>query len=214
MTLLNILLASLGLIGYLAAFGGKTWIDGKEGLLKRITRRGYVALVAILLSFLVGVYKEVSTRNIISNKNSEIKTLTSKVDRLKGSVDSYKDVLDIIKNESDRQEQIVMSQALNLRGSWRAPNYIYPGSVVKFYTYGRSSLLKIRYGNENIGFRVQEINIKDDDDGIPYEIPIVGISGQKLAWSLMGDWEGKVYVLSSPRQRDTLYSWQEESLSN
>jgi hypothetical protein len=214
MTVINIVLAIMSLIAYLAAFGGKTWVEGPELIFKRITFRGYIALVAILFSFSIGIYKEVSVKNVIAGKDTEIKALNSKVDRLKGSIDSYKDILDIVKDESHRQEQIVMSQAVNLHGQWRAPNILYPGSLVKFYTYGRSTTLKIKYGNDHTRYRTQEINIRPGDEGIPYEIPIVGNSGEKFDWSLIGDWEGKVYVLSSPRQRENQWSWQEESRVN
>ena len=55
----NIIIAVFGLVGTLAAFGGETWIKGKESLFKRITKRGWIALIALLITFTVGIQKEI-----------------------------------------------------------------------------------------------------------------------------------------------------------
>jgi hypothetical protein len=41
---LNILLLLLSATATLAAFGGRTWHEGQEPLLRRITRRGWLSL--------------------------------------------------------------------------------------------------------------------------------------------------------------------------
>jgi hypothetical protein len=69
MILANILIAVFGLIGTLAAFGGDTWTKGSEPLLKRVTRRGWIALLALLITFTIGIIKEIK-----GNKISEIDT--------------------------------------------------------------------------------------------------------------------------------------------
>ncbi|MBP9792887.1 MAG: hypothetical protein KBC56_02695 [Flavobacterium sp.] len=206
-TTINILLTSLGLIGTLSAFGGKTWSEGDEPIHKRITKRGYISLTCLILAFGLGVYKEISNNKNIDNKNSEIL-------QLKAQLSSYKDILNLIKNESHRQQQVVMGQFVSVAGRWNAPNFLYPGSIIKFYNFGRNGNLIIRYGNPKSGYKEDRLNINRQGDGIPYEIPIVGNSGESFEWSLIGNWEGKVFVFSSPRQREPNWSWTEEASEN
>lgn len=59
MLLLNLGLATFGLIGSLAAFGGETWKQGSAPILSRVTRRGWIALGCLLLAFALGGLKEV-----------------------------------------------------------------------------------------------------------------------------------------------------------
>jgi hypothetical protein len=60
MLTLNLLLALFGLIGSLAAFGGETWVKGGTQILRRITKRGWVALFCLLIAFVLGGVKEVA----------------------------------------------------------------------------------------------------------------------------------------------------------
>jgi hypothetical protein len=58
MLILNLALATFALIGSLAAFGGETWEKGTAPVLKRVTRRGWVALACLLSAFALGGVKE------------------------------------------------------------------------------------------------------------------------------------------------------------
>ena len=59
---LAILVLVLGSAGTLCAFGGKTWIEGTEPVLKRITRRGWLSLVLLALGLIAGGIKELYTQ--------------------------------------------------------------------------------------------------------------------------------------------------------
>jgi hypothetical protein len=59
MLALNLALAVFALVGSLAAFGGDTWEKGTAPVLRRVTGRGWVALVCLLLAFLLGGIKEI-----------------------------------------------------------------------------------------------------------------------------------------------------------
>jgi hypothetical protein len=56
---LSILLLVVGTAATLAAFGGRTWEEGDDAILKRITPRGWVSLACLVLALFVGSLKEV-----------------------------------------------------------------------------------------------------------------------------------------------------------
>jgi hypothetical protein len=56
---INLILLGLGTTGALAAFGGETWKKSDEPLYKRITRRGWLALVCMLATLALGIVKEI-----------------------------------------------------------------------------------------------------------------------------------------------------------
>lgn len=215
-TILNILLASLSLVATLSAFGGKTWNEGNEPLKKRITRRGYLSLLCLFSVFGLGIYKEVNTNEIIDNKDDKIVKLQDDISKLNGQISSYKDILDIIKDRSESQEQIRMAEAVTVHGQWNAPSYIFPGSIIRFFSFERNpnQRLTLRYGNRNYGYNNVDINLNSISDGVAYEIPVFGHSGEPFDFSLIGDWAGKVFVISTPRIRDTTRSWEEDQIRN
>jgi hypothetical protein len=72
-TFLNISLLVIGTAATLAAFGGQTWIDGKESILKRIKLRGWISLACLALAFAVGSYKEIRTSKEDAIKDRAVK---------------------------------------------------------------------------------------------------------------------------------------------
>jgi hypothetical protein len=56
---INIALATFGLIGTLAAFGGETWRKGDTHLFRRVTGRGWIAIICLLIAFTIGIFKEI-----------------------------------------------------------------------------------------------------------------------------------------------------------
>jgi hypothetical protein len=72
-TMLSITLLILGASSTVAAFGGKTWIEGEKSLIERITPRGWVSIVCLMLALVIGITKELHTREVdlasaLSNK--------------------------------------------------------------------------------------------------------------------------------------------------
>jgi hypothetical protein len=59
--LLNLVLLVVGTTATLAAFGGKTWREGSEPILERITQRGWVSLICLVLALGLGIVKEIDT---------------------------------------------------------------------------------------------------------------------------------------------------------
>jgi len=58
----NIVLLVIGTMATLAAFGGLTCRDGPEPILERITVRGWISLMCLVLALAVGAIKEIRTQ--------------------------------------------------------------------------------------------------------------------------------------------------------
>jgi hypothetical protein len=56
---INLALLLLGTTAALAAFGGETWKKGDEPLHRRVTRRGWLALICMLATLTLGITKEI-----------------------------------------------------------------------------------------------------------------------------------------------------------
>jgi len=63
-TLLNIALLLIGSASTLAAFGGKTWKEGEEPVIERITVRGWISIGCLTVALAIGIAKEIHTRNL------------------------------------------------------------------------------------------------------------------------------------------------------
>jgi hypothetical protein len=85
--LLNFLLLVFGSVGAVAAFGGETWIKSDDTFWNRITKRGWVALSCLVLSFSIGVTKEI--RDVRSKAASELteSELRKQLDDAKNQID-------------------------------------------------------------------------------------------------------------------------------
>ena len=57
-TLVNLSLLIVGFAGAIIAIGGDTWHKGTEPVLQRITKRGWLSIVALSLTTMLGVIKE------------------------------------------------------------------------------------------------------------------------------------------------------------
>jgi hypothetical protein len=86
MTLINIILAILGLTSTLAAFGGETWKKGNEPLIDRITKRGFLSLFCLLSAFSLGVFKEIKINQQKSKSEADNKKLLSEIAELRDSL--------------------------------------------------------------------------------------------------------------------------------
>ena len=59
---LNIALLIIGAASTMAAFGGRTWREGPEPILERITSRGWISLFCLILAVSLGVTKEIRSQ--------------------------------------------------------------------------------------------------------------------------------------------------------
>jgi len=105
--ILNILLLVLGSVGALAAFGGETWRNSSEPLLKRITPRGWISLLCLLCALSFGITKE-----IVSNRISEIsakKSLKAQAD-LQSRLDDASQAASLAATESQKAQSALQEK--------------------------------------------------------------------------------------------------------
>ena len=91
--------------------------------------------------------------------------------------------------------------------TWRAPNRIYSGSVIKFYGFRKGLILE---------YDGKRQTIPEWDGRNPTAIAIFGHSGQAMNWKVTNessrDNDGKIQVFSTPRSRSSDWSWIEEKI--
>ena len=82
LTTLSIALLIVGAGSTFCAFGGKTWTEGTEPLIDRITGRGWISLVLLLTALSIGVCKEIYSAKSQAEKDtaSEQNLHTAKAD--------------------------------------------------------------------------------------------------------------------------------------
>jgi len=147
------------LAAIIAAKGG-TWDKNKPGPIK-LTRTGKIAICLAFVGFITSFAITYQTNRDSAQKSKQltqtetntkeaaerVKSLELQISIMEGQLDTYKSILKIIQTQSDRQIQRPMAEYVQLHpfDLWKAPNYIYGGSIVKFYGF-RNSLLVV-YGD-------------------------------------------------------------------
>lgn len=79
-TFLSIALLLVGTTATLAAFGGRTWKEGPEPILERITSRGWISLIALVFALILGVAKEIHSQNEDARKVQDARTAKAEDD--------------------------------------------------------------------------------------------------------------------------------------
>jgi hypothetical protein len=134
----------------------------------------------------------------------------AKISAYEAKISAYQSVIQQIRDYSERQEQTVMIQTVNLlKGkTWRAPNKLYPGSKIEVYFFEGSSL-ELSYGG-----RRQDLRRGPDDWA---RVSVIDDSGEALDWALSNlssSFKGKVALYSTPRSRSKDWSWLEETINS
>jgi len=75
--LIDLALLLIGAVATLSAFGGKTWTEGQEPVIQRITPRGWISLVCLVLALVLGVTKSVVTK-LDQNRKDAVATVDFK----------------------------------------------------------------------------------------------------------------------------------------
>jgi hypothetical protein len=131
-TFLDILLLMVGAASTMAAFGGKTWRDGPEPILERITARGWISLFCLFLAVSLGVTKEVRSQaaDKLAKSNSEkehaaasarareaalqLKLANAGVENLKLSAQGAQDKLELTESRLEATEMTLNEVRSNL----------------------------------------------------------------------------------------------------
>ena len=105
----------------------------------------------------------------------------AKISAYEAKISAYQSVIQQIRDYSERQEQTVMIQAVNLsKGkTWKAPNKLYPGSKIEVYFFEGSSL-ELSYGG-----RRQDLRRGPDNWA---RVSVIDDSGEELDWALSNRW--------------------------
>ncbi len=159
-------------------------------------------------SYLEKINSQTKTANdSIKSLHQELKYSKLEITNLKDKVEAYKELLDKVSKESERQPQWIFLNFYNLapNKTIEMPNRVYSGSLLKFV--GVCDGLILRYGSKRL-------EIPSFHYSSPLEIPIMGQSGISYQWSVenvsSNNCDFKVYILSTPRSRSPSASWLEE----
>jgi hypothetical protein len=106
-TFLSIALLVIGAASTAAAFGGKTWIEGPEPFLKRITQRGWISLACLLLALFLGIGKQVQDR---SDKTASDDIAAAQRAKDKAENETKQEILLAELTEADRKADIAATK--------------------------------------------------------------------------------------------------------
>jgi hypothetical protein len=212
----------------LVAIKGETWNKNEPGL-QKITLTGYLTILFASIGLILSIINnhQASIENMKNKKiietteantadsklalqkaNYQIDSLNTRLAAVNSRLMTYQEIIDQIKVQSDRQDQTVMMEFVQLKPgqSWQSPSLIYSGSRLEFL--GFESELMLEYGSK------QELIPKWDGHAI--ETAIMSTSGMGYNIRLTNNSNilvmGKVHVISSPRVRSNDWSWIEEKL--
>lgn len=106
--ILNIVLAALGFGVALAPIGGETWNKYEPKLLKRISKRGWIAIILLTLSLCVTVYKEIETSRREKTNDTKWQNFELGLNYLAQDFQSVSNKLEMLNNsngKTDKNEQ-------------------------------------------------------------------------------------------------------------
>jgi hypothetical protein len=146
----------------------------------------------------------------LDSYEAKISAYEAKISAYEAKISAYQSVIQQIRDYTERQEQTVMIQVVNLpKGKiWKAPNKLYPGSKIEVY-FCEGSSLELSYGG-----RRQDLRRGPDNWA---RVFVIGDSGEELNWTLSNQsssFKGKVAVYSTPRSRSKDWSWVEETINS
>ena len=207
----------------IVAIRGETWNSNGSGL-RRVTTTGWITLTLAIIGF--GLSVALVRQDAAESKSDkaalveakddaalaviETDSMKAKLDSYEAKISAYQSVIQQIRDYSERQEQTVMIQAVNLsKGkTWKAPNKLYPGSKIEVYFFEGSSL-ELSYGG-----RRQDLRRGPDNWA---RVFVIGDTGEELNWTLSNQsssFKGKVAVYSTPRSRSKDWRWLEETINS
>lgn len=188
---LNIAILTLGSIGALAAFGGETWEKNDKPIIERVTKRGWISIICLILALIFGITKEIvvhkaevqasqEARNIqdqlktkLDDTNSELVKSRVRLQNLQTTLlTALESSTAGIPREIDHPFYSTFSNSDRIirSPSTREPLRVYAGQLLKYQITDsgsqRPNLIKFE-----IGRRIYDIT---DSHG---EIRIIGMSG-------------------------------------
>jgi hypothetical protein len=213
----------LVLTSAVVAIRGETWNRNGSGL-RRVTATGWTTLTLAIIGFglsVVLIRQDAVASNadkaaIVEAKDNaalaaiETDSMKAKFDSYEAKISAYQSVIQQIRDYSEREEQSIMIQTVNLpKGkTWKAPNKLYPGSKIEV-CFVEGSSLELSYGG-----RRQDLQRGPDNRA---RVFVIDGNGEELNWMLSSQsssFKGKVVVYSTPRSRSEDWKWLEETINS
>jgi hypothetical protein len=207
----------------IVAIRGETWNSNGSGL-KQVTTTGWITLTLAIIGFGLSVAlvrqdtaesKSDKAALVEAKDNAalaaiETDSMKAKLDSYEANISAYQSVIQQVRDYSEREEQTVIIQAMNLsKGkTWKAPNKLYPASKIEVY-FVEGSSLELSYGG-----RRQDLRRGSDNQA---RVFVIGDSGEEFNWTLSSQsssFKGKVTVYSTPRSRCKDWRWLEETINS
>lgn len=111
-TAINVGLLFLGFLGAAAAIGGDTWHRGDDPALMRITRRGWLAIIALSLTLFLGVAKEFRARDAAENAASDLLALQQQLHETNTRLKDAASSRNLLANQlGDANRKLVQAQS-------------------------------------------------------------------------------------------------------
>lgn len=172
--MLNILLLGVGATATLAAFGGKTWVEGDEKIYERITRRGWISLGCLLAALILGITKEVKTQIGAEASLKEGREVRMQLESTQSLLAEAQ--LDLVKLRRNASFQPVIRGAPvrallpGRRENLRVQPYA--GSKLEVLGFDCPIAIRTKSANVNRQYRVQTMQSED--------IPVIGLIGERV----------------------------------
>jgi len=162
---INLALLLLGTTGALAAFGGETWRKGDEPLSKRISRRGWLALVCMLATLMLGITKEIRTNAATLASSARQRELEQNLDRTTADLRATRDLLskttielgDTRAKLAAVEPNILKAMVVATAGIRRESDFSTPtirGQAFERLISGRTNKALILYGGDMVDYHV------------------------------------------------------------
>lgn len=92
--LVNIAILSFGVVGSLAAVGGDTWHSKEQGI-RRVTKRGWVALACLVATFGFGVVKEVRSQAAANKLTTDLTATRNELQKIRNESRARGDTIEV-----------------------------------------------------------------------------------------------------------------------
>lgn len=224
----NIALLFLATTGALAAFGGETWKKGDNSFRSRITRRGWLALICMLATLILGITKEINNNaaaaaaatkqreleHSLASTTADLRTTREKLAAIEPNILQAMIVATAgLRRERDFSTPTISGQSVQplLSGLTNRSLVLYGGDLVDYHVFCSDASRRIagfassmREHNPILILRVGDTEYPLEEQGRQM---IIGPVGQPLRASILNPYrlencQLKILVESADRTRE------------
>jgi hypothetical protein len=148
---INLALLLLGTTAALAAFGGETWKKSDEPLRRRITHRGWLALICMLATLTLGIAKEMRTNAATADSVAKQRKLEDSLARTTEELSETRAKLAAVE-PNILQAIVVATSGLRRESDYSTPTI--RGQSVQPLLSGRTGRALVLYGGDLVDYHV------------------------------------------------------------